>query len=187
MTINVSMAVPDAVARSKVRLGYRGPEVNTLRGGLRAQGVVEPYTVADDSIFDQWLHSAVMDFQRKRGLQVDGIVGPATWSQLFSSGGGAARTTPTGSITPIGPVPGQVVGASSPIMPMAESKLPLMLFLAVGGVGLYWYLSKRTSKSSVSEQAMSAFAGLFGKKRRANRRSLRRHARRDDRRASRRS
>ena len=40
--------------------------------------------LAMDGIFGAKTLAAVRAFQRSRGLQVDGVVGPLTWGRLFT-------------------------------------------------------------------------------------------------------
>jgi peptidoglycan hydrolase-like protein with peptidoglycan-binding domain len=61
------------------RQGDQDHPVRTLQDLLRARG----HTVTVDGIFGPLTDAAVRDFQRQRGLAVDGIVGPNTWSALI--------------------------------------------------------------------------------------------------------
>jgi N-acetyl-anhydromuramyl-L-alanine amidase AmpD len=56
----------------------RGEAVHHLQSLLRRLG----YGIAADSIFGPLTEQAVRDFQRRRGLIVDAIVGPRTWAAL---------------------------------------------------------------------------------------------------------
>jgi peptidoglycan hydrolase-like protein with peptidoglycan-binding domain len=62
-----------------VRRGDREHPVRTLQHLLRAHG----RNVAVDGIFGAATDAAVRAFQARRGLTVDGIVGPHTWSALI--------------------------------------------------------------------------------------------------------
>lgn len=72
-----------------LRLGARGVAVIRIREGLMGlglldnpdAGLVTGAHVALD-MFDEQLDHAVRDFQQRRGLRVDGIVGPATFRAL---------------------------------------------------------------------------------------------------------
>ncbi len=58
------------------RRGDRGAAVIQLRDALRSAGIdlpSEPYDAFDDDV-----DLAVREFQQRRGLQVDGLVGPDT-------------------------------------------------------------------------------------------------------------
>lgn len=62
-----------------VRLGNRGPVVRTLQEALGTCGIDAGGT---DGIFGPRTEAAVRAFQRDRRLEVDGIVGPETWTAL---------------------------------------------------------------------------------------------------------
>jgi N-acetylmuramoyl-L-alanine amidase len=62
-----------------LRRGDRGAAVLDLRARLGVGG-------AAGDRFDELLESSVRDFQRQRGLRVDGICGPETWGALIESG-----------------------------------------------------------------------------------------------------
>lgn len=59
--------------------GMSGPEVRMLQILLKKVGL-EPGPV--DGIFGQATHRAVVQFQEKRGLAIDGAVGPNSWGAL---------------------------------------------------------------------------------------------------------
>ena len=54
------------------------PEVKRLQTALNQQGCA----LIADGRFDRETETAVRRFQRQRGLQEDGVVGPATWAAL---------------------------------------------------------------------------------------------------------
>jgi murein L,D-transpeptidase YcbB/YkuD len=62
-----------------VRRGDQEHPVRTLQYLLRARG----HTVDVDGIFGPLTEAAVRAFQQEKGLAVDGIVGPNTWSALI--------------------------------------------------------------------------------------------------------
>jgi N-acetyl-anhydromuramyl-L-alanine amidase AmpD len=64
-------------------LGARGEAVHHLQALLRRLG----YEIAADSIFGPLTERAVRELQRRRGLTVDGIVGPRTWAALHDRRG----------------------------------------------------------------------------------------------------
>ena len=63
-----------------VRYGSTGIAVKTLQMSLSALG----YTIDIDGEFGRNTRSTVMLFQTKYGLDSDGIVGPMTWSKIYS-------------------------------------------------------------------------------------------------------
>ncbi len=65
-----------------LRRGDRGNAVRDLSIRLGAAG---SKAVTLD-VFDDTLEAAVRDFQKERGLRVDGICGPETWGALIESG-----------------------------------------------------------------------------------------------------
>jgi len=66
------------VERPTVRRGSRGRTVEYLQQLLRKHGFV----LAVDGIFGPATEKAVIEFQKKKGLVADGIVGPKTWAAL---------------------------------------------------------------------------------------------------------
>lgn len=71
--------VPDG---PKMEKGERGGRVLRLRSRLRAEGLLNQEPRRDRDLFDDGLARAVRTFQRRHGLVVDGIVGPATLAAL---------------------------------------------------------------------------------------------------------
>ena len=84
-----------------LRRGSRGADVRQLQFLLNVisqfNDAVPP--VIEDANFDQRDENAVMDFQRAFGLPPDGIVGPATWQQLYAVYRGIRETRPP-TVTP---------------------------------------------------------------------------------------
>ncbi len=62
-----------------IRRGSEGPEVRMLQMLLEKTGL-SPGPI--DGIFGPATHGAVVQFQVRRGLDADGIVGPKTWTAL---------------------------------------------------------------------------------------------------------
>ena len=78
-------------AQGAVAWGDRGSDVSRIQQRLRQYGYMD---APADGIFGQATYDAVVWFQRKNGLQADGVVGPATAAALgvsLSSSGGAAE------------------------------------------------------------------------------------------------
>jgi len=79
--------------RPALRYGSRGASVKALQAMLNAQGANLPTT----GYFGNMTSAALRDFQRRNGLTVDGIAGPATAQAL--AGGKATASGWTGSPT----------------------------------------------------------------------------------------
>src|SRR5688572_26351372 len=71
-----------------LRQGLCGPEVEYLQRQLEGAGVFDGPV---DGVFEARTKAAVMAFQRARGLEVDGIVGPRTWAALDTRRGSGLR------------------------------------------------------------------------------------------------
>ena len=98
MTVLLCAVTPVSHAES-LRRGSRGDLVTTLQKRLKTWGY---YTGNVDGIFGSQTEQAVKYFQRKNGLVVDGIVGPATAkavgiSLTGGSSGGSSSSSGTGS------------------------------------------------------------------------------------------
>lgn len=98
MTVLLCAVTPVSHAES-LRRGSRGELVTTLQKRLKTWGY---YTGNVDGIFGSQTEQAVKYFQRKNGLAVDGIVGPATAkavgiSLTGGSSGGGSSSSGTGS------------------------------------------------------------------------------------------
>lgn len=81
----------------QVGYGSRGSEVTELQKLLNSKG---SYNLAADGIFGDKTKAAVMDYQKKNNLDVDGIVGTNTWgalSQANTSSSGSPASTPAAS------------------------------------------------------------------------------------------
>ncbi|WP_215225662.1 N-acetylmuramidase domain-containing protein [Echinicola shivajiensis] len=63
-----------------LRYRSRGPEVQYLEEILSGLG----YDIIVSNYFDMKTHEAVMDFQKKNDLVVDGIVGIKTWTKILA-------------------------------------------------------------------------------------------------------
>lgn len=74
--------VSSAPARQRpiIRLGSKGPDVAHLQNRLNQVGY-QPQLVGDGD-FGPRTRTAVLWFQRSRGLTADGVVGPKTWAAI---------------------------------------------------------------------------------------------------------
>lgn len=70
---------PPSCAREVLRMRSRGRCVQTLQRRLNTLGF---QAGAPDGIFGKKTNDAVVAFQKDRGLIIDGVVGPQTWSAL---------------------------------------------------------------------------------------------------------
>lgn len=77
------------------RIGATGPEVARLQAQLTRLGL---YHGPIDGSFGGGTEAAVRAFQRARGLEIDGVVGPSTWAALFD---GAAIPAPAVASEPL--------------------------------------------------------------------------------------
>ena len=66
------------------RLGDEGTAVRDIQDRLSALGFVS--SVDERSVFGERTMAAVKEFQRAKGLDIDGIVGPNTWRSLYEAG-----------------------------------------------------------------------------------------------------
>lgn len=60
------------------KTGSKGEEVKYIQSCLVKHG----FDIKQDGIFGTWTTKAVKEFQKKRGIKVDGIVGPITLGEL---------------------------------------------------------------------------------------------------------
>ena len=74
--------VPDGVVDQMLRLGSRGPRVEALQKRLRELRYFEVGKI--DGVFGQRVRDAVLAFQARNGLLIDGVVGPQTWKEIES-------------------------------------------------------------------------------------------------------
>ncbi len=116
-----------------IRRGSSGAEVRMCQTLLNKVGLAPGPA---DGIFGPATHRAVVQFQEKRGLEVDGIVGPQTWAGLRERSGmeldtaqyGTPQRSPGGDQQRGGsqrpqPEPGQRPGRRPPANPRDEAQL----------------------------------------------------------------
>ena len=78
-----------------LRTGSRGTNVTVVQDTLKSQGFMSS-NVNSTGYYGTLTRRAVMNFQRARGLRVDGVVGPQTLSAMGLSGtGGSYGSAPT--------------------------------------------------------------------------------------------
>ncbi len=108
--LGIGTVPPAAVLRQ----GSRGQDVITLQYLLDLISEYYPGipAVTQDGIFGAGTKQAVVAFQSRMGLAVDGIVGPATWNALYRTYQGIGQNVPTPNPNP-NPDSGPGTGGSS--------------------------------------------------------------------------
>jgi peptidoglycan hydrolase-like protein with peptidoglycan-binding domain len=142
-----------------LQMGSQGTAVTALQKQLQSIGYPLQKFGADGK-FGNEVRDAVMDFQRKNSLKIDGIVGPATQtklneksSSLWNKVTNIFSPTPTPIPTPPPsptvsipqpPAPEPVVGVELPPAPEQEGGIHPVLII-VGGL-IAWKVLKRRGK-----------------------------------------
>ena len=81
---------------SQVSYGSSGEAVRQLQQALNAQG----YSLDVDGVFGSKTRTAVKNYQKKNGLQVDGIAGNETWGSLTAAQAQAqAQSVPVAAVS----------------------------------------------------------------------------------------
>jgi putative peptidoglycan binding protein len=89
--------------RPTLRKGSRGPSVVELQGRLNDRGADPP--LETDGAFGKLTKAAVMAYQSKNSLSLDGVVGPLTWASLTAS-----QPDIPPDVDPLAGLPVQVLG-----------------------------------------------------------------------------
>ena len=77
---------PEAPQGRSIRLGQRGPRVEAIRARLAAMGDYDPAVpAADPAEYDEGLEAAVRSFQKRHGLNDDGVIGKRTVAAMNRS------------------------------------------------------------------------------------------------------
>jgi peptidoglycan hydrolase-like protein with peptidoglycan-binding domain len=74
----------DKLPTSVLKRGDKEPDVTILQRKLSGSGIRGARGIAVDGVFGEQTETAVRNYQKAEGLKVDGIVGLATWAQLFA-------------------------------------------------------------------------------------------------------
>lgn len=72
---------PTEVGTPTIQIGSTGGAVSNLQSRLATFG----YWIAPSGNFDSATQTVVKDFQARRGIAADGVVGPQTWSQVAAA------------------------------------------------------------------------------------------------------
>lgn len=80
-----------------IRRGDSGDDVKTCQQRLTAHGIQS----GADGIFGPGTESDVIQFQRKSGLEADGIVGPASWAALMAAPSSEAKVLTGAGLPPV--------------------------------------------------------------------------------------
>lgn len=104
---------------AKLWRGSRGDSVRDLQQKLNANG----YKLAEDGAFGSNTYNAVLDYQRKNKLAVDGVVGDETWGSLGKVQA-AQQSTPQSTYTPYDPGSDKAYQAALKKQQEAENSKP---------------------------------------------------------------
>ncbi|HUQ90783.1 MAG TPA: peptidoglycan-binding domain-containing protein [Bryobacteraceae bacterium] len=105
---------------STLKFGSTGPAVKQLQSLLN-QSPSALGKIGEDGNFGQQTRLRVIEFQGKRGLTPDGIVGAATWTALLGS---KSPGSPGASGNPSPPAPGPAAVPGSSDTPPAPGSMP---------------------------------------------------------------
>ena len=104
---------------AKLWRGSTGDSVRDLQRKLNANG----YELDEDGVFGNNTYNAVVDYQRKNNLAVDGVVGDETWGSLEKVQA-AQRSTPQSTYTPYDPGSDKAYQAALKKQQEAENSKP---------------------------------------------------------------
>jgi peptidoglycan hydrolase-like protein with peptidoglycan-binding domain len=136
-----------------LKRGSSGDGVSSLQRALGALGV----DLAVDRSFGPKTERAVRDFQTRRGLEADGIVGPATKAAIAAALGGRPIPVPPSPTPPSRRsgkklTPAQFIAAYGPMAKASEAKngVPALVTLGQAATESGWGESAHVSTSSAS-------------------------------------
>ena len=125
----------------RIHIGSRGTQIRTLQGLLNARGYGP---LKADGVFGPLTDQAVRQFQAAQGLQVDGVAGLATWSELGVHGLPAALESWTKKVVGNSPAAKAVKAATADIgkreSPMGSNAGPEIGHL-VNGYAEHWRIA----------------------------------------------
>ena len=104
---------------TKLWRGNTGSSVRDLQQKLNRNG----YSLDEDGVFGSNTYNAVLDYQRKNNLAVDGVVGDETWGSLDKAQA-AQRSTPQSTYTPYDPGSDKAYQAALKKQQEAENSKP---------------------------------------------------------------
>lgn len=115
LLLSVGPAIPPVQAASSTIL-QRGSTCNSVRQLQTNLTRVGVYNGPISGYFGSQTEAAVRRYQSTRGLQVDGVAGPATLSLLQREVQGLVAVTPVVPITPVVPVTPQAIVTTQPVV-----------------------------------------------------------------------
>ncbi len=124
---------PESIVRPILKSGSQGVAVSELQAALKLLGY---YSGSVDGTYSESTAIAVSRFQQAAGLNIDGIVGTATWERLFP------LTPPTPSSPPSARSPESATNTSSATAPEPPAADLPTLKLGMRGPAVFW-LQKR--------------------------------------------
>ena len=147
-----------------LRPGASGTEVKQLQRALNTAGVRVPVT----GQFDGRTEQAVRDYQRAKGLQVDGVVGQQTWGSFLGksyppgthmlAGAPAQRPSRPGNTSPVqGPTDSFEAGPGKRVTAYVNGQARSITVVPVGGGE---YMRADAARAFVAMQAAARRAGI---------------------------
>ena len=95
LALIAALLLPSIASAAGISYGARGDDVKKIQQVLKKWGY---YKGSVDGVFGSGTLAAVKSFQRKNGLTVDGIVGPATAAAMGITLGNSSSGSTTGDV-----------------------------------------------------------------------------------------
>lgn len=150
--------VPGSPPSTVLRVGSTGERVSLAQYilSLAADYYEDLDPVAIDGVFGTGTYNAVVEFQTLRGLTADGVIGPATWEQLYELYYSAFNSI----VSPSVPYPGTVLqnGSSG----TSVSTIQRFLNVIAGAFPSIGTLTVDGKYGSATTTSVRTFQTLFG-------------------------